>query len=58
MSATILDKLQQVLTGAASHNRNVQVAPAAILWPDKERQWKALVPLLRDVLPQFRVLGA
>lgn len=58
MNTTILDRLQQALTGAALHNRNVQVAPAAILWPDKERQWEAIAPLLRDVLPQFLVLGA
>jgi hypothetical protein len=34
-----------------------QDSPAAILWPDKERQWEAIAPLLRDVLPQFLVLG-
>ncbi|MDL1961075.1 MAG: DUF1156 domain-containing protein [Deltaproteobacteria bacterium] len=27
---------------AALYNRDVQVAPAAILWPDKEGQWSLL----------------
>jgi hypothetical protein len=32
-------------------------APAAILWPDPERQWQSLIPQLRAALPQIYSLG-
>ena len=30
---------------------NEQASPAAMLWPDKERQWEPLLPALRERLP-------
>ena len=35
---TLLDALIQSVTRAGEYNRNDQVAPAVVLWPDKERQ--------------------
>src|SRR5438046_766590 len=32
-------------------------APAAILWPDPERQWLPLIPQLRASLPQIYSFG-
>jgi hypothetical protein len=32
--------------------------PAAILWPDPERQWTPLVPQLRSMLPHLYLLGS
>jgi hypothetical protein len=55
--STILDALAAKLTNAGLFNSNDQVAPAAILWPDKDRQWEALLPELRNRLP-ILTLGA
>jgi hypothetical protein len=48
---TFLDALVEAIKDAGSYNSADQVAPAAILWPDAERQWEPVVPLLRDRLP-------
>jgi PglZ domain len=50
---TFLDALTQTIQNASKYNQNDQVAPVAILWPDKDRQWQALLPLLRERLPLF-----
>jgi hypothetical protein len=42
-----LDTLEQSLLRAGQYNKNDQCPPAAILWPDKERQWEPLLPALR-----------
>lgn len=41
----------EALRRAGSYNRNDQAPPVAVLWPDKERQWLPLLPLLRARLP-------
>lgn len=48
---TFLDALIDALRAAGAYNRNDQAPPAAILWPDKERQWEPLLPRLRAQLP-------
>lgn len=48
---TFLDALVEALQRAGSYNKDVQTAPAAVLWPDKDRQWDALIPRLRERLP-------
>ena len=40
MANTVLDHLITALKSAASYNKNVMVAPVAILWPDQGRQWE------------------
>lgn len=57
-SGTVMDVLLASLERAGSFNQNVTVAPAVILWTDKDRGWLALAPLLRNVLPQFLTLGS
>jgi hypothetical protein len=47
----------QSIARAGEYNRNDQVAPAVILWPDKERQWEPLLPLLRERLAHLLTLG-
>ena len=54
---TLLDALIQSVTRAGEYNRDDQVAPAVVLWPDKERQWEALMPLLRERVPHLLTLG-
>ncbi|HHY55155.1 MAG TPA: BREX-1 system phosphatase PglZ type B [Chloroflexi bacterium] len=48
---TFLDAIVQALHRAGLYNSNDQVAPVAVLWPDKERQWLPLLPALRARLP-------
>lgn len=50
-SITCLEALAQAITRAGGYNKNDQCPPAAILWPDKERQWEPLLPALRERLP-------
>lgn len=56
-SSTVLDLLCEAVEAAAEYNRNDLVAPAVILWTDKECQWKPVLPLLRDRLPELLALG-
>ncbi len=56
---TIQDAIIQALTWVGEdYNRNDQVAPAVILWPDKDRQWEPLLPKFRERLPHLLTLGA
>lgn len=48
---TFLATLVVALQRAGSYNKNDQCPPAAILWPDRERQWELLLPALRERLP-------
>ena len=54
---TVLDALLGSLEKAAVYNTNIHVPPAAILWPDQAEQWRALLPVLREVLPHLLTLG-
>jgi hypothetical protein len=54
---TVLDSIIQSLSRAGEYNRDDQVAPAVILWPDKERQWEPVLPVLRERLPHLLTLG-
>jgi len=53
----VLDHLLQAVREAAVFNPEVQVAPACILWPDKECQWQAVIPRLQGELAELLVLG-
>ncbi len=52
-----LDHLLKAVREAAVFNPEVQVAPACILWPDGDRQWESVIPLLQSHLPELLVLG-
>jgi hypothetical protein len=54
---TVLDALIQSLSRAGEYNRDDQVPPAVFLWPDKERQWEPLMPVLRERLAHLLTLG-
>lgn len=54
---TVLDAIIQSLSRAGEYNRDDQVAPAVILWPDKERQWEPVLPVLRERLLHLLTLG-
>jgi hypothetical protein len=55
--ATLLDALAAVIIRAGDFNQNDQTSSAAILWPDKERQWEPLLPALRLRLPLLTLGG-
>ncbi|MFV9506958.1 MAG: hypothetical protein AB4911_20605 [Oscillochloridaceae bacterium umkhey_bin13] len=57
-ASTLLDALADALERAGAYNRGDQTPPAALLWPDGERQWEPLLPALRARLPQLLTLGA
>ncbi len=53
----LLDHLLKAVRDAAVFNPEVQVAPACILWPDRDRQWEAAIPVLQAELPELMTLG-
>ena len=50
---TFLESLVAAIEEASEYNSQDQVPPAAVLWPDGERQWESLLPALRNQLPVF-----
>jgi hypothetical protein len=53
----IIDHIINAVRDAAAFNPEVQVAPACILWPDRDRQWEAVIPVLQAELPELLILG-
>ena len=54
---TIGQMVIDAIRAAAVYNPDVQVAPACILWPDRDRQWEPVIPRLQAELPELFVLG-
>lgn len=55
---SICESLVRAVRNSSVFNKEVQVAPACILWPDRERQWEAVIPRLQELLPELCVLGS
>lgn len=53
----VVERLLKAVRGAAIFNPEVQVAPACILWPDRDRQWEAIIPRLQVEMPNLFILG-
>jgi len=53
----VLEHLVKSLRNAAKFNPEVEVRPACILWPDKDRQWEATIESLQGELGELLVLG-
>lgn len=53
----ILEHLTSALRSAAVFNPEIEVAPACILWTDRDHQWEAIVPRLQKELPELLVHG-
>lgn len=53
----VMEHLLKAVRDAAVYNPEVQVGPACILWPDKDRQWEAVIPRLQTELPELLILG-
>lgn len=54
---TLLETLVAALQRASAYNRNDQLAPVAVLWPDQERLWEPLIARLRVQLPSLLTFG-
>lgn len=50
-------KLAEALQLAAKVNRSLSAAPAAVLWPDPDRQWHKVIPSLAECVPGLLTLG-
>jgi len=55
--SSITSALIKAIRFAAVFNPEVQVAPVCILWPDRDRQWEAVIPRLQNEMPELLVLG-
>jgi hypothetical protein len=57
MEHSLAHKLLETLSKASRHNSQTMTPPEAILWPDPERQWEQVIPVLQEQLPALLVLG-
>ncbi len=53
----LIDYLAEQLRNSAKYNSAVQIAPAAILWTDIERQWQPAMSSIKQYLPELVELG-
>jgi hypothetical protein len=44
-------------TVAHAYAAGDQIAPCAVLWPDPDRSWECVIPILQPMLPELFVLG-
>lgn len=58
MNQALQDKIVENLRKAADHNSQIMVRPEVILWPDPDRQFEAVIPVLQQSLPELLVLGS
>lgn len=56
-AASLVEALITAIRKAGHVNQGVMAAPAAILWPDADRQWEAALPELLAALPELLVFG-
>jgi hypothetical protein len=56
LARTLLEALIQKLHGCNVHG-DAEDSPVAILWTDPRSEWKPLLPLLRQQLPELLCLG-
>lgn len=53
----ISDEVYRALMSVAEGNSHTAASAAAVLWPDKEGQWLAAIPALKNVMPGLCMLG-
>ena len=46
----VIEHLIRAVQHTAIFNPDVEVRPACALWPDKERQWEAVIPRIQSEL--------
>lgn len=55
---SLAESLVGALLVSAKGNLHTTVSAAAVLWPDKDRQWEPAVGLVRQSMPNLLTLGA
>ena len=53
----VIAHLLKAISSAAVYNPDVQVAPACILWSDRDRNWEAIIPRMQIELTELLVFG-
>ena len=56
-SATVVERLKASLEAASSHNPSDAERPVAVLWTDRDSQWRPILARLRALMPQLLTLG-
>ena len=54
---TVVERLKASLEAASAHNPNDAEKPVAVLWTDRDAQWRPILERLRALMPQLLVLG-
>lgn len=57
MSLSLCDKIIESLKQASLHNGNTMVKPEVILWPDPDKQWSSIIPVLQKKLGALMIYG-
>ena len=55
---TVVERLRASLEAASAHNPNDAEKPVAVLWTDRESQWRPILARLRALMPQLLTFGA
>ncbi len=54
----VIDKVVEKIRDAGlKFDPSIQVAPACILWPDREREWEKALPLFLERMPELLIFG-
>jgi hypothetical protein len=53
----VIEKLINSVRSTATYNSELQIAPACILWPDKECQWESVIAKLQLEMPELLIRG-
>ena len=56
-SATVVERLKASLEAASAHNPSDAEKPVAVLWTDRDSQWRPILDRLRVLMPQLLTLG-
>ena len=56
MANSLYDKVIEALQQAEKHNSSIMVKPEVILWPDPEKQWTKVIPVLQKDFPQIKII--
>ena len=54
---TVIERLKASLESASAYNPNDAEKPVAVLWTDRDAQWRPILARLRALMPQLLVLG-
>ena len=57
VAGKVVEGVSRSLQAAARGNAHTAAPTAAVLWPDKDRQWEPAIALLRQVMPNLLTLG-